>query len=108
MAWVGAEWVCRPPKSGVCIPILRRPMPSFNGINPLWRLCASPPRRILAIEKRELPVQLGPVAREHGGFGEEGLAHDGEEFGRVFGGVVIDEGRPAGVDFAAEALVGLF
>src|SRR5258708_11464272 len=71
-------------------------------------LCACPPRRILPVEERELPVQFAPVAREHGGFGEEGLAHDGEEFGRVFGGVVVDEGRPAGVDFAAEALVGFF
>src|SRR5258706_2802071 len=71
-------------------------------------LCAGPPRRILPVEERELPVQLAPVAREYGGFGEEGLAHDGEEFGRVFGGVVVDERRPAGVDFAAEALLAFF
>src|SRR5258706_12918102 len=70
-------------------------------------LCAGPPRRILPVEERELPVQLAPVAREHGGFGEEGLAHDGEEFVRVFGGVVVDEGLPAGVDFAAAALGGV-
>src|SRR6266568_3243655 len=71
-------------------------------------LAARPSRRILAVEKRELPIQLGPVAREHRGFGEEGLAHDGEELGWVLGRVVVYEGRPAGVDFAAEALVGFF
>src|SRR5258707_11171278 len=96
-----------------------RLLPASRGGGKVWEasrsktlrrasICASPPRRILPVEERELPVQLAPVAREHGGFGEEGLAHDGEEFGRVFGGVVVDEGRAAGVDFAAEALVGFF
>src|SRR3989442_13739930 len=67
-----------------------------------------PPRRILAVEHRELRVQLGPVAREHGGFGEEGLAHDGEELGGGLGRGFVDEGRPGGVDFVAETVVGWF
>src|SRR5882672_6855512 len=65
-------------------------------------------RRVLFVEQRELSIQLGPVAGEHGRLGEEGLAHHREELGRVLGGVGIDEGRLARVDLGAEALVGLF
>src|SRR5262245_17236717 len=65
------------------------------------------PRRVLPVEQRELLVELRPVAREHGRFGEERLAHHCEELGRVLGRVRIDEGRLPGVDVGAEALVGV-
>src|SRR5207247_1490543 len=69
---------------------------------------AYPPRGILPIEERELSVQLRPVAREHGGLGEEGFAHHGEELGRVLGGVLVDEGRSTRVDFVAKTFIGSF
>src|SRR5262245_21637840 len=64
--------------------------------------------RVLLVEQRELSVQLRPVACEHRRLGEEGLAHHREELGRVLGRVRVDEGRLAGVDLGAEALVGFF
>src|SRR5882672_5646952 len=62
--------------------------------------------RILLVEKCELSIQLRPVSREHGRFGEESLAHHGEELGRVLSGVGVDEGRLAGIHLGTEALVG--